>query len=100
MVIFIGFVKMPTFPQCLVIIACSLQCLAITEQGTVFSASQDRSLRYLISPFVMTMIATVLMRMRMIILKRMMTVDTCRSWDAVKGVALDQTTDHADYVQV
>merc|ERR550532_784737 len=42
------------------------QCLAITEQGTVFSASQDRSLR---------------------------------SWDAVKGVALDQTTDHADYVQ-
>ena len=48
----------------------------------------------------MTMIATVLMRMRMIILKRMMTVDNCRSWDAVKGVALDQTTDHADYVQV
>ena len=24
----------------------------------------------------------------------------CRSWDAVKGSALDQTTDHADYVQV
>ena len=27
-------------------------------------------------------------------------VNFSRSWDAVRGVALDQTTDHADYVQV
>ena len=27
-------------------------------------------------------------------------VNFYRSWDAVRGVALDQTTDHADYVQV
>ena len=27
-------------------------------------------------------------------------VNFFRSWDAVRGVALDQTTDHADYVQV
>ena len=30
----------------------------------------------------------------------MVTMHVNRSWDAVKGVALDQTTDHADYVQV
>ena len=35
-----------------------------------------------------------------IILMRMVTMNVNRSWDAVKGVALDQTTDHADYVQV
>ena len=33
-------------------------------------------------------------------IKRMVTMHVNRSWDAVKGVALDQTTDHADYVQV
>ena len=46
-----------------------------------------------------TMIIVILIMRIIIILIKRMTLNF-RSWDAVKGVALDQKTDHADYVQV
>ena len=59
----------------------------------------------IISMSMMTTMIIVILIMRMmkmrriVILMRRMTMNF-RSWDAVKGVALDQKTDHADYVQV
>ena len=76
----------------------------IIKDGRTHQNFEDNEDRDNCDEDAMRMVRIKIILMRMVKLKitlmRMVTMNANRSWDAVKGVALDQTTDHADYVQV